>query len=167
VLIALGATITLRKGNLRRTMAVEDFFVAYGKQDRAPGEFLESIAVPRPAANAIHAAYKISKRRDEDISSVCAAFNVTVEDGVITAARLAFGGMAGTPKRASHAEAVLVGAVWSEATLLAAAARLGDDFAPLTDWRASAEYRLQVSKNLFRRFWLEQQAGAADVRLSA
>jgi xanthine dehydrogenase small subunit len=60
-----------------------------------------------------------------------------------------------------------VGAVWSEATLLAAAARLGDDFAPLTDWRASAEYRLQVSKNLFRRFWLEQQAGAADVRLSA
>jgi xanthine dehydrogenase small subunit len=167
VLIALGATITLRKGNLRRTMAVEDFFVAYGKQDRAPGEFLESIAVPRPAANAIHAAYKISKRRDEDISSVCAAFNVTVEDGVITAARLAFGGMAGTPKRASHAEAVLVGAAWSEATLLAAAARLGDDFAPLTDWRASAEYRLQVSKNLFRRFWLEQQAGAADVRLSA
>jgi len=167
VLIALGASVTLRKGPERRTVAIEDFFIDYGKQDMAKGEFLESITVPRPSARASHAAYKISKRRDEDISSVCAAFNITVEDGAITDARIAFGGMAATPKRATNAEAALVGAAWSEATLLNAAARLGADFSPLTDWRASSEYRLQVSKNLFRRFWLEHEDGAAPVRLSA
>lgn len=167
VLIALDASIALRKGSTRRTIPIADFFIEYGKQDMAQGEFLESISVPRPAKNAIHAAYKISKRRDEDISSVCAAFNITVEDDIITAARIAFGGMAATPKRARHAEAALVGAAWREPTLIAAAARLGDDFSPLSDWRASSEYRLQVSKNLFRKFWLDQQSDAANTRLSA
>ena len=167
VLIALGASVTLRRGPERRVIAIEDFFIDYGKQDMARGEFLESISVPRPSASALHAAYKISKRRDEDISSVCAAFNVSVEGGTITDARIAFGGMAATPKRAAQAEAALVGAEWSEAALLNAAARLGDDFTPLTDWRASSEYRLQVSKNLFRRFWLEHQDGTAPVRLTA
>ncbi|WP_298565632.1 xanthine dehydrogenase small subunit [uncultured Aliiroseovarius sp.] len=167
VLIALGASITLRKGGVRRTIPIEDFFIDYGKQDISKGEFLESISVPRPAKDTIHAAYKISKRRDEDISSVCAAFNVTVEGGTITAARIAFGGMAATPKRAAHAEAALVGAAWSEAALIAAAQRLGDDFSPLSDWRASSDYRLQVSKNLFRKFWLDQQSDATTNRLSA
>ncbi len=167
ILIALDATVTLRKGSTRRTVPIADFFIDYGKQDMAKGEFLESISVPRPAKDAIHAAYKISKRRDEDISSVCAAFNVPVVDRMITGARIAFGGMAATPKRAAHAEAALVGAVWSEATLITAAARLGDDFSPLSDWRASSEYRLQVSKNLFRKFWLDQQSDTSATRLSA
>ncbi|WP_226781723.1 xanthine dehydrogenase small subunit [Oceaniglobus trochenteri] len=167
VLIALNATITLRKGAERRTLPIADFFIDYGKQDIAAGEFLESITVPRPGEGGRHAAYKISKRRDEDISSVCAAFNVTVAEGRITAARIAFGGMAATPKRAARAEAALVGAQWSEAALMNAAAKLGEDFSPLTDWRASSEYRLQVSRNLFRRFWLEQQGSGAPVRLSA
>lgn len=167
VLIALDASITLRKGDVRRTIPIENFFIDYGKQDMAKGEFLESISVPQPAKNAIHAAYKISKRRDEDISSVCAAFNVTVVDNTITAARIAFGGMAAIPKRAAHAEAALVGAVWSEATLIEAAAQLGDDFSPLSDWRASSEYRLLVSKNLFRKFWLDQQSETTNDRLSA
>lgn len=167
VLIALGALIILRKGDARRELPIEAFFIDYGKQDMAKGEFVESISVPRPAKGAIHAAYKISKRRDEDISSVCSAFNVTVEEDKITAARIAFGGMAATPKRATCAEAALVGADWSEATLINAATRLGDDFKPLTDWRASSEYRLQVSKNLFRKFWLDQQSDSATHRLSA
>lgn len=167
VLIALAASITLRKGADRRSIPVEDFFIAYGKQDLAEGEFLESISVPRPATNDIRAAYKISKRRDEDISSVCAAFGVTVNDGKITAARIAFGGMAATPMRAANVESALVGNDWSEATVMEAAACLGEDFSPLTDWRASSEYRLQVSKNLFRRFWLEQQDNDTPVRLSA
>jgi xanthine dehydrogenase small subunit len=167
VLIALGATITLRKGAARRSLPIEAFFVDYGKQDIEKGEFLESISVPRPKARERHAAYKISKRRDEDISSVCAAFNVSVEDGTITSARIAFGGMAATPKRAATAEAVLVGAEWSETALLQAAEALGDDFAPLTDWRASAEYRLLVARNLFRKFWLEQQDRAPSMRLIA
>ncbi|WP_227271647.1 xanthine dehydrogenase small subunit [Roseobacter weihaiensis] len=167
VLIALGASLTLRKGADRRRLPVEDFFIDYGKQDLAPGEFLESIHVPQSKKGTRHAAYKISKRRDEDISAVCAAFNLTVEDGTITAARIAFGGMAATPKRAAHAEAALIGQPWDEATLMQAAACLDDDFSPLTDWRASAAYRLQVSKNLFRRFWLEQQGTGQPVRLSA
>ncbi|WP_375565483.1 xanthine dehydrogenase small subunit [Oceaniradius stylonematis] len=167
VLIALGATITLRRGGKRRTLPVEDFFIDYGEQDRRPGEFLESVTVPRPAGGALHAAYKISKRRDEDISSVCAAFNVTVDDGKVAAARIALGGMAATPKRAHHAEAALVGRPWSLETVTAAADRLGDDFTPLTDWRASADYRLRVSQNLFRRFWLEQQDSQTPVRLNA
>ncbi len=125
------------------------------------------MTVPRPAGGALHAAYKISKRRDEDISSVCAAFNVTVDDGKVAAARIALGGMAATPKRAHHAEAALVGRPWSLETVTAAADRLGDDFTPLTDWRASADYRLRVSQNLFRRFWLEQQDSQTPVRLSA
>lgn len=167
VLIALGASITLRKGDARRTMPIEDFFIDYGKQDISGGEFLESISVPRPAKDSIHAAYKISKRRDEDISSVCAAFHISVEGDTITAARIAFGGMAATPKRAAHAEAALVGAQWSEAALIAAAQRLGNDYSPLSDWRASSEYRLQVSKNLFRKFWQDQQDDATTNRLSA
>ncbi|WP_224814738.1 xanthine dehydrogenase small subunit [Hasllibacter sp. MH4015] len=166
-LIALGATITLRKGKTRRSMPIEDFFIEYGKQDREPSDFLEAISVPKPRPDARHAAYKISKRRDEDISSVCAAFNVTVTSGQITAARIAFGGMAATPKRATHAEAAIVGKPWSEATLLRAADRLGEDFTPLTDWRASSEYRLTVSKNLFRKFWLDQQGDRALAQLSA
>ena len=167
VLIALGASITLRKGGTRRSMPIGDFFIAFGKQDISDGEFLENITVPRPKTNEMHAAYKISKRRDEDISSVCAAFNVTVENGKITAARIAFGGMAATPKRAASAEAALIGADWSEAAIMQAADGLGKDFQPLTDWRASSDYRLQVSKNLFRRFWLEQQGEGTPVRLSA
>ncbi len=167
VLIALGASITLRRGAERRVLPVEDFFIDYGKQDLKAGEFIESLSVPRPAEHACHAAYKISKRRDEDISSVCAAFNVTVQDGRITDARIAFGGMAATPKRAANAEAALIGADWCEAAFVQAATRLRDDFDPLTDWRASAAYRMQVSANLFRRFWLEQQGCDAPVRLHA
>ena len=165
VLIALGAQVVLRRGSARRKVSLEDFFIDYGKQDRAPGEFVEDILVPRRAPNSLHAAYKISKRRDEDIASVSAGFNITVESGTITGARIAFGGMAATPKRASRAEAALIGTPWSEATLLAAAATLGEDFTPLTDWRASSEYRLLVARNLFRRFWLEHSGADAPVRL--
>jgi xanthine dehydrogenase small subunit len=164
VLIALGASVTLRHGARRREMPLEDFFIAYGKQDRAPGEFVEAITVPRPAPGSLHAAYKISKRRDEDISSVAAGFAVTVEGGTITAARIAFGGMAATPKRAAHAEAALVGRAFCEASLIAAAAELPRDFTPLTDWRASAEYRMTVARNLFRRFHHDHSGPAAEAR---
>jgi xanthine dehydrogenase small subunit len=156
VLIALGAEITLRRGDARRSMALEDFFIDYGKQDRAAGEFVETIRVPRPAAGQRDAAYKISKRRDEDISSVAAGISVTVSDGIITGARIALGGMAATPKRAAAAEAALTGQPWSEGAFEAAASALAGEFTPLTDWRASAEYRMLSAQNLLRRFFLEQ-----------
>ena len=165
VLIALGAEIVLRRGDARRTIALEDFFIDYGKQDRAPGEFVENITIPRPAKDGYHAAYKISKRRDDDISAVCAAFAVTVEGGKVRGARIAFGGMAATPKRARHAEDALIGQSWSAAAMKAAAETLPLDFEPLTDWRASADYRMTVAKNLLHRFWLEQGADPTPMRL--
>jgi len=166
-LIAMGAEITLRSARGRRVLALEDFFLGYGRQDRAPDEFLETIRIPRPEAGRIDAAYKISKRRDEDISALAAGLSVLVRDGIIIRARIAFGGMAATPARARAAEAALEGQPWTEASLVAAGAALTDDFAPISDWRASAEYRMLAARNLLRRFYLEQQApgGGRTVRL--
>ena len=155
-LIALGATLTLRRGDERRTMPLEEFFIAYGKQDRAPGEFVESIFIPRPAPETIVQIAKLSKRFDSDISAVCGAFAITVKGGTVTAARVAFGGMAATPKRAAACEAALVGQPWSEATVDAAARALREDYAPLDDVRGSAAYRLTAAANLLRRLWHKQ-----------
>lgn len=160
VLIALGARVVLRRGDARRAMPLEAFFLDYGKQDRAPGEFVEAVELPYAAPDTRHAAYKISKRRHDDISAVAAGFAVRVVEGRVAGARLAFGGMAGTPKRAQHAEAALIGQLWSEDALVKTAAELPKDFTPLTDWRGSAEYRMTVARNLFRRFWAEQEGAA-------
>lgn len=167
VLIALGAEITLRRGDMRRVLPLERFFIDYGKQDRAEGEFVEAIRVPLPAQGQIDAAYKISKRRDEDISSVAAGISVIRRGDTITQARIAFGGMAATPKRAAKAEAALRGTVWSEAAFEQAAQALAQDFTPLSDWRASSEYRMLAAQNLLRRFFLEQDEDiTAPVRLA-
>ncbi|EKM99511.1 xanthine dehydrogenase small subunit [Acidocella sp. MX-AZ02] len=162
-LIALGATLTLRRGAERRTMALEDFFLAYGKQDRQPGEFVESLFIPRPEPGALILIAKLSKRFDSDISAVCGAIHLRVEGGTITQARLAFGGMAGTPKRAAHVEAALTGAPFTEAALEAAASLIGQDFAPLSDVRGTAAYRLTVAANLLRRLWAQSQGEAVSV----
>jgi len=152
-LIALGATLTLRRGAERRTMPLEDFFLSYGKQDRAPAEFVERLFIPRPTG--LVRIVKLTKRFDSDISALCAAFALQIEDGMVTSARVAFGGMAAIPKRAPACEAALTGAPWSEATIEAAAAALPTDYAPLDDLRGSAGYRLTVAGNLLRRLWAE------------
>lgn len=164
LLIALDARIVLRRGADRREMPLEAFFIDYGKQDRQPGEFVEAVVIPVPQGARI-AAYKVSKRRDSDITSVAAGIRVDVAEGIITDARLAFGGMAGTPKRARAAEAALRGQPFAEATFDAAARAIADDFQPMTDMRASAEYRATVARNLIRRFWLEQSEPGLPVRL--
>ena len=150
-LIAIGAMVELRQGATRRTMALEDFFLDYRKQDRHPGEFVQAITLPATAA-ALRC-YKISKRFDQDISAVCGCFNVTVTEGRVTAARIAFGGMAGIPKRATAVEAALVGRDWTIATVAAALSAFATDFQPLTDMRASAAYRLTVAQNLLTRYF--------------
>ncbi len=165
LLIALGARIVLRKGQARREVALQDFFIDYGKQDRAPGEFVEEIAIPI-RRDARVAAYKISKRRDSDITSVAAGFCLDLDGDTITGARVAFGGMAATPKRAARAEAALTGQPFAAETFEAAARAVADDFQPLSDWRASAEYRSAVAANLFRRFWLEHSEQGLPVRLT-
>lgn len=166
VLIALGAEITLRHGDARRNIPLEKFFIDYGKQDRAAAEFVESIQVPLPGPNDLNAAYKISKRRDEDISSVAVGIHMTVTGSVISNARIAFGGMAATPKRAKAAETELNGQRWTRENFETAAAALAEDFEPLTDWRASSQYRKLTAQNLLRRFYLEQDAqSTAPVQL--
>jgi xanthine dehydrogenase small subunit len=154
-LIALGATLTLRRGAQTRSLPLEDFFIDYGKQDRQPGEFVESITVPLPREGAHYAVYKVTKRRDEDITAVLGAFHVEIADGRVSAARIAYGGMAATPKRARSVEAALVGQHWSEETVAAAMDAVSRDFTPISDMRASAEYRLLAARNLIRRFYLE------------
>ncbi|SFD15429.1 xanthine dehydrogenase small subunit [Bosea sp. CRIB-10] len=155
-LIALGATLVLRKGSERRELPLEAFFLDYRKQDRQPGEFVEAVLVPKLPAGALFHISKISKRFDEDISAVCGAFYLELDEaGRIREARLAYGGMAGIPKRAKAAEAALLGHSWNEATIATAIAALAQDFTPLTDMRASATYRLKVAGNLLRRFLIE------------
>ncbi len=161
-LIAIGAVLHLRKGEVRRDLSLEEFFLDYGKQDRAPGEFVEAVTMPREVPDL--RVYKLSKRFDQDISAVCGAFNVSVADGVVAAARIAFGGMAGIPKRASNVEAALVGQPWTEETVRAGMARFSDDFQPLSDMRASAEYRLTTAQNMLLRYFHDRAGAAVNVR---
>jgi xanthine dehydrogenase small subunit len=150
-LIALGATLHLRRGGEMRSIPLESFFLDYRKQDRLAGEFVAGISIPTQAP-ALRC-YKISKRFDQDISALCGCFNVTVDAGKVTAARIAFGGMAGIPKRATHVEAALVGQPWSLQTLKVASATFAQDFQPLSDMRASAHYRLLTAQNLLTRYF--------------
>ncbi len=160
-LIALDATLHLRNGDARRSMPLEEFFIDYGKQDRAPGEFVEAVSFPRQADRL--KAYKLSKRFDQDISAVCGCFNITVTDGTVTQARIAFGGMAGIPKRATHVEAALIGKPWTRETIDAALPTFADDYSPLTDMRASATYRLETAKAMLERYFLEDQGEVTNV----
>ncbi len=156
-LIALGAELTLRHGEDRRRMPLEDFFLDYGKQDRMPGEFVESIFVPDQEDTL--ACYKLSKRFDQDISAVCGCFALRMDGDVVAGARIAFGGMAGTPKRAHAAEAALTGQMLSAQAVRDAQDALTQDFQPLSDMRASAAYRMQAARNMIRRYWLERVEG--------
>ena len=163
-LIATGATLHLRRGDARRAMPLEAFFLAYGRQDRAEGEFVERISVPKPAQGEKYRVYKISKRFDQDISAVLGAFNLRIAGGIVEEARIAFGGMAATPKRALQVETALRGRAFDEAAIVAAQAALERDFSPISDMRASATYRIQVAKNLIRRLHAEIN-GVAETRL--
>jgi xanthine dehydrogenase small subunit len=166
-LIALGATLTLRKGTKRRTFPLEDFFIAYGKQDRKPGEFVEAVDVPVPAKDTHFAVYKITKRRDEDITAALAGFHLKLgKDGRVAAIRIAYGGMAVTPKRARAVEAALTGKPWTQATVDVAIDAYALDFTPLTDMRASAEYRALAGRNLLRRFFAETSGTKAPLQVS-
>ncbi|MBU2991856.1 xanthine dehydrogenase small subunit [Octadecabacter sp. 1_MG-2023] len=160
-LIALGATLHLRHGDTRRDLPIEDFFIDYGKQDRKPGEFVEAVTIPK-SAPALRC-YKLSKRFDQDISAVCGAFNITAQDGQITDARIAFGGMAGTPKRAATTEAALIGKPWSLETITNAAAQLREDFQPMSDMRASADYRMEAAIGQLHRYFDDLNGNQTDV----
>jgi xanthine dehydrogenase small subunit len=159
-LIALGATIVLRGSAGQRTMPLEDFYLDYQEKDLRTDEFVEAVRVPLPRPGLRFRSYKLAKRFGQDISAVCAAFAFTLDGNTIRDARIAFGGMAATPKRAARTEATLNGQVWNDAALDAAMAMLAHDYAPVSDMRASSGYRMKTAQNLLRRFWLETRPDA-------
>jgi xanthine dehydrogenase small subunit len=154
-LIALGSRLVLAGSGGERELALEDFYLGYQQKDLRPGEFVRALRVPLPRAGVRFRTYKLAKRFDQDISAVCAAFAIELDGDVVKSARIAYGGMAATPKRAGAAEALLTGRRWSEETLAEALQALGRDYAPLSDMRASNAYRMQAAQNLLRRFWFE------------
>ena len=155
VLMALGASVVLRHGSRTREMPLEDLYIDYMKNQLAPGEFVQAMRVPLPTAAQRFRAYKITKRYDCDISALMAGLAIELDGDTVASARFVFGGMAGVVKRARGAEAAVIGKAWSEAAMQAAAAALDTDFTPLSDLRASADYRRQVARGLLKRFWLE------------
>jgi xanthine dehydrogenase small subunit len=161
--IALGADLVLRKGKARRVIKLEDFFIEYGKQDLAPGEFVEKVIIPKPQPGDIFSCYKLTKRFDQDISAVMGAFSVRFSGKgskrQVADIAICFGGMAGTPQRAAAAEAALNGKPWSQDNVAGAMAALEQDFTPLTDMRGSAGYRMMSARNLLRKFYLETAEG--------
>lgn len=167
LLIALGAKIFLRRGTQTRTLALEDYFIDYRVTARQESEFIERIIVPKADARQAFRAYKVSKRLDDDISAVCAAFRVQVDNGGVIDARMAFGGMAAIPKRAAHCEQALIGQPWTQATVERACAALEQDFTPLSDFRASKEYRLLSAQNLLRKYFIELQTPHIETRVTA
>jgi xanthine dehydrogenase small subunit len=160
--IALGATVELRKGERIRALPLENYFISYGRQDREPGEFIRRLIVPRLSPTTHFRAFKISKRFDEDISTLLGAFCIGIQDDRITSARIVFGGMAETPKRAIAVERQLIGSALNDSrTWRTAAEHVAVDFTPLTDLRASSEYRLIVARNILIKA-LAEIAGVAS-----
>ena len=170
-LIALGTSVTLASIRGERSLPLEALYLDYQQKDIAPDDVLVSIDIPKPLSGLKFRNYKLSKRFDSDISAVCAAFAITLTGDVVTSCRIAFGGMAATPKRAALTEAALIGRTWSESSVEYATTLLSKDFAPLSDMRASAAYRLTASGNLLHRFYLETRLTApltaADVSVFA
>ena len=165
LLIALDATLSLRKGKQVRSMPIEDFFIAYGQQARAKGELVTAISIPYLTDRHIFRCYKVTKRFDQDISSVMAAFRFTVdEEGIVAEARLAYGGMAPTPKRATAAEGELTGYALRDARVWSRAfAALREDFKPIDDHRATARYRMETAHALLGKALIEA-SGTASTR---
>lgn len=160
VLLALDAEVLLRSRQGIRALPLEAFFTAYRQTALQPGELLDAVRIPLPPADARMSAFKVSKRREMDISAVAAGLSLRVdESGCMHQVRVAFGGMADRPRRAAAVEAVLEGAPFAAASFARAAAAVAQDFAPISDVRGSAWYRTRVAHNLVLGFYAEWQEG--------
>jgi xanthine dehydrogenase small subunit len=155
----------LRKGKRTRELPLDEFYVAYQKTALEAGELVESIRVPLPASGAQVRSYKIAKRFDQDISAVCGGYRIVLEDGVVRDVRIAYGGVAATPKRALRCERALRDRPWTQESVEAAMTELDKDYSPLTDMRASAAYRRLVTRNLFYKFFLETSGKQIQTRV--
>ena len=160
-LIALSAEIILASSKGERTMPLEDFFRDYRKTALRRGEVIRSVFIP--AGSKDMRVYKVSKRYDQDISTVCGAFNLRVAKGHVADVRIAFGGMAATPVRARKAEKFLTGKRLESDTVDEACRILGEEFTPMTDMRGDAAYRSMVAANLFHRYIAELSGETVEV----
>ncbi len=163
LLIVLDAQIKLRQGKQSRVIALEDYFISYKLTAQKDAEFIEQIIIPKLQPDQTFKAYKVSKRLDDDISTVCGAFNITLRNNHVSDAKIAFGGMAAVPKRANHCEHALLGQEWNLNTIEQAMSALDKDFEPLSDFRASKEYRLSTAANMLRRFFIEQHNQSSHI----
>jgi xanthine dehydrogenase small subunit len=161
-LMVLGCRLRLRRGRSTREVLLEEFYVDYQQTLLRRGEFIECILVPLPDGRGQMQSYKVSKRFDQDISALCGAFWVQINGPIVTGARIAYGGMAAVPKRAARCEAALLGIEWTEGNVRRAALALDDDFEPISDMRASADYRRKVCANLLMRFFMDTQTDDAQ-----
>lgn len=167
VLLALGARLHLLGPEGERTMPIEEFFLSYKKTALAPGEFIRAVAIPRRDPSIFLRAYKVSKRYEDDISSVCVVFALRLSDGRISAARVGCGGMDAIPRRAAQCEDALKGCALNSDSLSPAIAALSDEFTPISDARASARYRQLTAGNLLRRLQLEYKGETVRSHQSA
>jgi xanthine dehydrogenase small subunit len=158
ILIALGAEVELDSADGLRRLPLQDFFLGYKRTALRAHEFIRGVFIPAHDDAAIFKVYKISKRFDDDISAVLGAFWVKQSNDRVIDCRLAYGGMAAIPKRATGAEQALMGRPWDETSVRAAVEALAQDFTPMSDVRASATYRTQIAGNLLWRAWLESRS---------
>ncbi|MGI9301350.1 MAG: xanthine dehydrogenase small subunit [Gammaproteobacteria bacterium] len=164
-LMTLGTNLVLRKGKKTRELPLDEFYLDYQKTARQSGEVLESIRIPLPTPGAEVRSYKISKRFDQDISAVCGAYQLCLDGGRVSQIRIAYGGVAAVPKRATAGEQTLRGREWNDASVQAAMAALDRDYTPISDMRASADYRRVVARNLLYRFYLETSGYVGQTRV--
>ena len=164
LLLSLDAKIVLQKISNKTVLPLKKFFISYRKTRLKKGEFIHSIIIPIFKKN-IFKAYKISKRFDDDISTVCASFNLEIVNNKIKNVKIAYGGMAPIPKRAINCEKTLVNASLSEESFNKAIKKLERDFAPIDDMRASKSYRMEIAKNLLIKCFLEIK-NRKSIRLS-
>ena len=161
-LISLDSTLLLNGAGGIRELPLDQFYLSYQKTALSADEPVQAVRIPLPHADSQFRSYKIAKRYDQDISSVCGAYRLSVADGQVTDIRICYGGMAATPKRAQRvANKRMQGGAWTEAAIDAGIAALAQDFTPLSDMRASEDYRRRIAGNLLRRFYLETQGQAA------
>jgi xanthine dehydrogenase small subunit len=166
LLIALRASVVLMSVRGRRELPLEDLYTGYRKNVMAADEVLAFVRVPRPQPGELLQAYKVSKRCEDDISAVCLAIQLHLQDGRVAEASIGVGGVAATPVRAVKTEAELAGLAWTHDTVDQAKMSLRSAFQPISDMRASAAYRVQLLDGLMERFWLESQ-GVPNTRLAS
>ncbi len=162
VLMAYDASITLESVQGERTVNINNFILGYRKTDRKPHELITRVSIPKPRKQTLLKFYKVSKRKDLDISTVSAGFSLALDEDKVKSITLAYGGMAALTKRASAAEAFLTGKKWERRVVEQAMELIIQDFTPISDARSGAVFRSLAAKNLLLKFWSETAAAVSS-----